>query len=192
MIYTDNNRFTEILQPQFNWGRKYNQDNLFKDEWIQPSIWVRFRKQTNIWSGLLFSRERFGGVYVDGIRRFSGNINTNFSAFLSGGMWTGFGHSLVRDDYPRLGNQTGYEFWGTLKPTSQIQLSLTYSSFRMEELNGREDPDTGDWLEPGSEKDVLNELLIPYSGNDVVMHPVTKLVGNTRYDSEDCTQPLSD
>ena len=151
MIYTDNNRFTEILQPQFNWGRKYNQDNLFKDEWIQPSIWVRFRKQTNIWSGLLFSRERFGGVYVDGIRRFSGNINTNFSAFLSGGMWTGFGHSLVRDDYPRLGNQTGYEFWGTLKPTAQTQLSLTYSSFRMEELNGREDPDTGDWLEPGSE-----------------------------------------
>jgi hypothetical protein len=151
LIYTDNNRFTEILQPQFNWGRKYNQDNLFKDEWIQPSIWIRFRKQTNMWSGILFSRERFGGVYVDGIRRFSGNISTNFSAFLSGGMWTGFGHSLVRDDYPRLGNQTGYEFWGTLKPTAQTQLSLTYSSFRMEELNGREDPDTGDWLEPGSE-----------------------------------------
>jgi hypothetical protein len=152
MIYTDEGKYTERIQPQFNWGRRYNFDGVFKDEWTQPNIWIRFRKQTNMWVGYLMSRERFAGVYVDGIRRIQGNIHTNFSAFMSVGMWTAVGHSIVRDDLdPRLGNQRSLEFWGTFRPTSQLKVNLDFSSFRMTELNDRTDPDTGDPVLAGDE-----------------------------------------
>jgi hypothetical protein len=152
MIYTDEGKYTERLQPQFNWGRRYNLDGQFKDEWMQPNIWVRFRKQTSMWMGYMMSKERFAGVMVDGIRRIQGNINTNFSALISGGMWAAVGHSIVRDDLdPRLGNQRSLEFWGTIKPTSQLQVNLNFSSFRMTELNDRTDPETDELVLTGDE-----------------------------------------
>jgi hypothetical protein len=152
MIYTDEGRFTEMIQPQLNWGRQYNYDGLLKDEWLQPNIWIRFRKQTRIWLGYLTSHERYAGVHVEGIRRIQGNINTDFSAFLSGGMWASVGHSIVRDvENPRLGDQRSLEFWGTLKPTSQFRLSLTFQSFRMNELSSYFDEESGEQVNVGDE-----------------------------------------
>jgi hypothetical protein len=152
MIYTDEGKFTERLQPQFNWGRRYNYDGLFKDEWMQPSIWIRFRKQTGFWAGYLVSKERYAGVLVDGIRRFAPEVWTDFSAYLSCGVWGRFGRTLVRDELdPRLGYQTSFGAWANLKPTSQLKLNLNFRSFRLEELVAREDPETGDWLEAGTE-----------------------------------------
>jgi hypothetical protein len=145
LFYTDDARFTEIIQPQIDWGRQYNYDGLLKDEWLQPNIWIRFRKQTQLWAGYLLSHERFAGVHVEGIRRLQGNINTNFSALLSIGAWAAVGHSIVRDEEdPRLGDQRSLELWGTLKPTSQLSLSLTFQSFRMTELNSHAHPISGD------------------------------------------------
>jgi hypothetical protein len=145
MFYTDNGKVTERIQPQLDWGRKYNYDGVFKDEWIQPNIWIRFRKQTNMWVGYMLSRERYSDVLVDGIRRISGNIHTEFSAYATGGMWGSFGRRLVRDtDYPRLGYQKDLEFWLTLKPTSQIKLDMSFYSSRIEELKSHRDP-SGGW-----------------------------------------------
>ena len=73
-------------------------------------------------------------------------------AFLSGGMWTAFGHSIVRDEEdPRLGNQRSLELWGTLKPTSQLRLSLTFQSFRMNELRSHVHPVSGEQIHAGDE-----------------------------------------
>jgi hypothetical protein len=63
---------------------------------------------------------------------------------LSGGFYVGYGHSLVRDDYPRLGEQTSVSVWATVKPTSQFKAELDFDSFRMYELNDLYDPDTRD------------------------------------------------
>jgi hypothetical protein len=146
MVYFDENRYLERMQPQFNFGRKYNHDGLFKDEWIQPNIWVRFRKQTSLWAGYLISRERFNDVYVDGIRRIQGNIHSNFSQMLSGGFYVGYGHSLVRDENPRLGEQMSTSVWATLKPTAQLKMSLDFNSFSMYELNDNYDRETNELL----------------------------------------------
>jgi hypothetical protein len=152
LFYTDGGRFTEVIEPQLDWARKYNYDGQFKDTWLQPSLWIRFRKQTYFWAGYLMSHERFAGVHVEGIRRIQGDISTDFSAYLSGGMWAAVGHSVVREeDNPRLGFQRSLEFWGTLKPTSQLRLELTFQSFRMTELKDFLDPETGDQVRKGDE-----------------------------------------
>jgi hypothetical protein len=152
MFYTDNGKVTERIEPQLELGRKYNYAGEFKDEWIQPNIWIRFRKQTSFWIGYLMSNERFAGVYVGGIRRIQGDIDTQFSAFLSGGMSASVGRSIVRDELdPRLGYQRSLEFWATLKPTSQLRLDLTFQSFGMDEIKAREDSETGEWIESGDE-----------------------------------------
>lgn len=132
----DEHPFLERLEPQFDWGRKVNHDGWFKDTWYQPSVWMRFKKQVDIWSGFIFSDERFAGERVNGIRRLAFNLNTNFSSMLSGGFYFSVGRTMVRDrDDPRLGNQRYYETWTTFKPTSQLQLQTNYMYFRMNELD---------------------------------------------------------
>lgn len=145
LFRTDENKVFEIIEPQFSWGRKFNQEGVFKDTWYEPSVWIRFRKQTSMWTGYLWSEERFNDALVPGIRRWQGNVDTQFSKLFTGGFWWRMGRSMVRDDAPRLGYEQSLEVWTTVKPTAQMRLSLDYNRFRLEELRARQDPQT---LEP--------------------------------------------
>jgi hypothetical protein len=133
----DDHKYLERLEPQFEFGRKVNSDGVFKDHWYTPSVWVRFKKQISIWSGYVFSGERYAGERVDGIRRWHFNIHTNASNLLSIGSFWRIGRSIVRDsDDPRLGNERYFEMWSTLKPTSQLQIRTDYTYFDLNELGG--------------------------------------------------------
>jgi Domain of unknown function (DUF5916) len=135
MFNLDSNPVIDRIEPQIALGRKYNHANEFKDTWIEPQIWLRFKKQTSIWTDYVWSKERFAGTLVDGIARTSGDVETHFSRGLQGGFTWRIGHSVVRDrDNPRLGNEHTYTAWADIRPTSQFLLSLEYSSFHLTEL----------------------------------------------------------
>jgi hypothetical protein len=134
VTFQPNNRVFETIQPQLNWGYEQNHDHVFKDTWTSPSIYVRFKKQTGIWMGYLWSRERFKGTLVEGIRRFEGDISTDATEMLSGGAYWRFGRSVARgEDPPILGHERVYEAWGTFKPTSRLNLNFNYTHARMKE-----------------------------------------------------------
>jgi hypothetical protein len=138
-FYFDESKWLERIEPQIDWGRKVNHDGWFKDTWYQPSVWVQFKKQISMWTGFVWSDERFAGERVNGIRRLAVNLDTNFSKLLSGGFSINGGRSLIRDrDDPRLGFQRQAEVWATLKPTSQLQLETSYLYYRMDELDSEE------------------------------------------------------
>ncbi len=133
----ENNRVFERIEPQLEAARKYNYDGAFKDTWLMPSIWMRFKKQTYLWTGYLWSEEVFSNTRVDGIARWSWDIDTAFSKYLSAGMYGNLGHSVVRDrDNPRLGDEWSYGVYLNTKPQSQLRFDVTYDSFRLDELNG--------------------------------------------------------
>lgn len=135
LFQLDDHPFIERIEPQFEWGRKNNHEGWFKDTWYQPSLWVQFKKQISLWTGFIWSDERFAGERVNGIRRLAVNVDTHFSRLLSGGFYINGGRSVVRDrDDPRLGFQRQVELWTTLKPTSQLQLETNYVYYRLDEL----------------------------------------------------------
>jgi hypothetical protein len=132
VLFQPNHRVFEKLQPQFNYGLEHNHDNVFKDTWVSPSIWIQFKRQTNMWIGYLRSKERFKGVLIDGIERIQGNIHTNASNFIQGGMYAQTGRSIARgEDPPILGHERYFEAWGTIKPSSRLKSSFTYAYARM-------------------------------------------------------------
>ncbi len=132
VLFQPNNRLFDMIQPQLNWGLEHNHEGVFKDTWIQPSIYLRFKKQTSLSMGYIWSNERFKDVLVEGIRRFWGNIDTDCSEILSGGAYTQFGRSVARGvDTPFLGHERYVEVWATLKPTSQLRINFSYMFARM-------------------------------------------------------------
>jgi hypothetical protein len=132
----ENNRLFERIEPQLDAGRKYNYDGEFKDTWLSPSIWLRFKKQTYFWTGFLWSEEVFAGTLVEGIARWNFEMDTNFSKYVSAGGYGHLGHSVVRDrDDPRLGDEWSYGVYFNTKPLSQLRFDITYDSFRLDELD---------------------------------------------------------
>ena len=45
------------------------------------------------------------------------------------------------------------------------------------------------WLDPAERTD-LHGLLVPYSAQEMIAHPVSTLVNNPRNDSSDCLKPV--
>jgi hypothetical protein len=134
VLFRPNNRFLEMVQPQFNWGLEYNYDDVFKDTWTSPSVFIRLKKQTSMWFGYLSSRERFKDVLIKGIRRFEGNVDTQATEMFSGGAYWRFGRGIARgEDPPILGQERVYEGWGTFKPTSRLKTNLNYTFASMKE-----------------------------------------------------------
>jgi hypothetical protein len=136
MVQLDGNRFIDRVEPQVDAARKYNYDGVFKDTWVEPQVWLRFTGQTTLWTGYLWSEERFADHMVRGIARWSMNIDSNFSKFVNAGGYANIGHSVVRDrDNPRLGDETSYGAYLYLMPTPPLRLDLTYDRFGLSELH---------------------------------------------------------
>jgi hypothetical protein len=137
LFQIENNPVFERVEPQIEGGRKYNYGGEFKDTWLQPSVWLRFKKQTYLWTGYLWSSERFAGTLVDGIARWNLSMDTECSKYLAAGLYSHLGHSVIRDrDNPRLGDEFSYGVYLTLKPFTQVRLDTSYDSFDLNELNG--------------------------------------------------------
>jgi hypothetical protein len=137
LFYFEKSRWLERIEPQLEGGRKYNHDGAFKDTWLAPAVWFRFKKQSYFWTSYVWSEERFAGTLIEGIERWNTDFDTEFSKHVSGGAYTRLGHSVVRDrDNPRLGDEFSWGLWLTLRPLSQLRFDGTFDSFDLNELNG--------------------------------------------------------
>jgi hypothetical protein len=137
MFQLDQNPVFERIEPQVSLGQKYNYAGAFKDQWAEPGVWFRFKQQTYLWQSYLWSSEVFAGTRVDGISRWHGDIDTEFSKLAQFGVDWRYGNSLIRDrDNPRLGDEFSYGAWLQLKATSQFLVYLEYRNFNIAELDG--------------------------------------------------------
>jgi hypothetical protein len=136
MFQIENNKIFERIEPSVEAARKYNYNGEFKDTWVMPQMWFRFKKQTYFWTGYLWSEERFAETLVEGIERWSWDIDSNFSKYLSAGMYGNLGHSVVRDrSNPRLGDEWSYGVYLYMKPMSQLRFDVTYDSYQLDEID---------------------------------------------------------
>ncbi|MFQ5512335.1 MAG: DUF5916 domain-containing protein [Candidatus Krumholzibacteriia bacterium] len=137
ITFQPDNRVFDVIEPSFNIGRQYNYDGKFKDEWIEPQLFLSFKKQTRVVVSHLWSREDFQDVYVDGIRRFLLLVGTDFTSSLSAQAWIRQGRSIFRSASPFLAGSTAMRLQAELKPTSQIKLDTIYLIIKFSQLPGR-------------------------------------------------------
>ncbi|MBI3259752.1 MAG: carbohydrate binding family 9 domain-containing protein [Ignavibacteriae bacterium] len=125
-----NGEIVEDWQAGFNTGRIWNFEGAIKDGWFIPLIDFHLKGQTNVHFEYLFSGELYGGIYFDGIRRFSGSFGTQFSELFQGDGYFAVGRSISRNtDIPVLGKLLSGGFSFTIKPLDRlnIQQSIDYS-----------------------------------------------------------------
>ena len=136
ITFQPDNRVFDALEPGLNIGRKYTYDGEFKDAWLQPQFFVRFKKQTWFWTGYLWSEERFKDVLITGIRRFLFETGSDFTRYLSLYFSTHLGRSVFRSpDVPFLAAERTFQITAVLKPTSRLRIDNDYRYQRFDQLD---------------------------------------------------------
>lgn len=112
----DDHPMIDAIQPDLVIARVWDFSGRFKDEWLVPGLYVRFKGQTQLSVNVLFSREHFRDTLIIGIRRFGANVDSRFSNPVSMGCNFNFGHSLVRFlERPVLGRTLELGVWARIK-----------------------------------------------------------------------------
>ncbi len=125
-------------QMEFNAGRVWEYSGHFRDEWFCPQVQFDFRSQTQIVLDMVFSRERYRGVLIEGIRRTEIEIASRPSEMISGGFWIEFGRSIYRT-VPVLADGVELVGHATFKPLQRLIISPVVSYAKM---TSREDGST--------------------------------------------------
>ncbi len=137
LSYQPNRRWLTDWNPSINFGRVWNYEDRFKDEWVRPNVWFQLPAQTGWWVNYLFSRERFGEDVFDDIRIFNTGLDTRPSEMLGFGGNVSVGKGIYRDfDDPQLADQRSFGVYVRLKPAQRVDLQADWSYARM---NSRRD-----------------------------------------------------
>jgi len=132
-----NTRVLEEVQPSVSVGRVWNSDGEFKDEWLNPGFFMRFKKQIGFSSSYLFSNERFRSGYFGGIRR------GNFEMWVDGyervqpGFFVSRGRFIARNlAQPVLGDGVNVSSWATVKPLQRFVIEPEYAYSQLRHPDG--------------------------------------------------------
>ncbi len=114
----------ERVEPNVVSGYFWNFDGERKDQFLWFGLDLRMKAQTNAgiqW--LVRSDEVFRGIDFRQLNRFEAWVNSNFSNPLKLGVWGSFGRSIARNlETPKFGRSRDVEVWGTIKPTSRLEI----------------------------------------------------------------------
>jgi uncharacterized protein DUF5916 len=110
----------------------YNYDGIRKEKWALPSLYMQLKGQTNLsvtyW---LVNDELYKGVQFDGIHRGEISVYSRPSSMLTLSVDGTFGRFIKRNDTPDMG--TGHTIYlsAQVKPTSRLEIDLSYSRARL-------------------------------------------------------------
>lgn len=110
----------------------FNFDGLKKEQFIMPQIYFTMKGQTNLYlSYLLINDENFNGTWFENINKMFFSLNTRpwneLSFYLEGQV----GKFIYRSSNPQMGSGHNIYTGFTLRPTSKLNLSFSYSRARL-------------------------------------------------------------
>jgi hypothetical protein len=127
-----NNSWLDRWSLSLNSGLHYNYDGVHKETWAVPDINFQFKSQTNLnISWFAVNDELYKNVMFDKILRTEISINSRPATYLTLSFDGAFGKFIKRNDDPAMGR--GHNVWITadVRPTSQLEISLSYSRARL-------------------------------------------------------------
>jgi len=127
----------EKFTPEIELWRRYDYTGDIRKECIHPWLNIFFRKQTIISLSYTLSSEVFEDTKFDDIWTIGGQLNTDFSKFISGGVWGQVGKGINYCASPvALGDIRDLSLWLTLKPTSRFSSSFNSERYWLWESEG--------------------------------------------------------
>jgi hypothetical protein len=115
-----------------NAGLHFNHENVRKEKWFVPSVSAQLKGQISInASWFLVNDELFHGVQFDNINRAQVSINARPSSSLTLMFDGSFGRFIRRSAAPDMGTGHTIDLTARLRPTSQLQVDLSYSRARL-------------------------------------------------------------
>lgn len=125
--------FIDRITPNLSVGRVWNTGGIIKDEWIMPELSIQMKGMTNLTLGWLTSDELFRNTQLNGIRRGSIRVNSNFSEPVRAGFFVMYGRTIARSlAVPVLGRGTEVSLWASIKPMQNVKIEPEYA---FQELN---------------------------------------------------------
>jgi len=141
LVIQPDNAVLDMIQPSVNVGRKYKHTGGYKDRWVQPELYVQFKRQTWVEVSYIWSKELFKEVLVDGIERLQVEGGTSFSRLVTASASLRQGHSVFRrTDTPFLAKERTIDVETVLKPTNRLSLATEYLYQRFDQLDGTAPP----------------------------------------------------
>ena len=126
------NRWLDEIVPNANVARVWNFDGLRKDEWLRPELYMKFKKQTGLQFGYLWSNERFRQQDFNGIHRWDLNLWSDYLDWFKPGVEFVAGRSIARTiDVPVLGDSRNVSLWATLKPINRLVVRPSWDYARL-------------------------------------------------------------
>ncbi len=127
------------IQPRVQFNRRYNYDGKLKDWWINPQLFIQFKRQTYVFIGVVaLKNTNFGGKQFDDIHLVWFETGTQIYKKLYGGFYTETGNYINRggdiaDPRNPLAKAKGFylQVWLTAKPTSQLSDQIDYRQFNL-------------------------------------------------------------
>lgn len=130
-FYT-NNAVLDSWSIQANQGLHFNYDGTRKEKWFVPGISAQLKNQVNITvTYFAVNDELFGGTQFNNINRTQIDINARPSSLVTLWFEGSFGRFIRRSDNPDIGRGHTIDLTATLRPTSRVQIDLSYSRARL-------------------------------------------------------------
>jgi hypothetical protein len=127
-----NNAIIEQWTLSANAGLHFNHEDVRKEKWFVPVLGAQFKGQISVnvmW--MLVNDELFHGVQFDNINRAQVSVNARPSSSLTLMFDGAFGRFIRRSASPDMGIGHTIDLTARLRPTSQLQVDLSYSRARL-------------------------------------------------------------
>ncbi len=128
------------IRFQISAGQRYSyRGGILEDQWLNPRINLSLTEFSRFNLSYLWSMERYSGIDFDK-GRFEVNTNITFIGWLPFGLYFSTGDNLLYDpDDPFIGYSNAYGLFFTLKPSKQLQYTVSFTKETFwEEWGGKE------------------------------------------------------
>ena len=127
-----NNAFMDSWTIMGNTGLHFNYDGTRKEKWFVPGITAQLKNQINVsLTYFALNDELFGGLQFDNINRTQIDVTARPSSALTLRFDGAFGRFIRRSADPEMGKGHDISLAATLRPTSRLQVDLSYSRARL-------------------------------------------------------------
>ena len=131
-------KFVDRIEPSAYGMLRHTYNGIIMEQFAQATLWMRFINQISASASFYFvNNENFSGKFLEGVRRFTLNLNANSFDWLTGGFFVAVGKAIVRDlENPRVGHLNDIEIWGMVKPIDRITLDNSWVYYELSEYYG--------------------------------------------------------
>jgi hypothetical protein len=130
-----NNGWVDTWGAGLNSGLHFNYDGVRKEEWTVPYLWANLKGQTNVnLTYLALNNELYKGFQFTNIHRGELAIYSRPASYLTLQFDGWFGRFIKRNDAADAGEGHTIDFTASVKPTSQLEIDLSYSRARLSSI----------------------------------------------------------